>query len=217
MSTDAVPGRLNRLLEKAGLDSVDGETALKFAAYLSLFVRWNERLNLSSSRDEGSLISRHIVESIVVARAIPHQIATLLDFGSGGGLPGIPIALCRPPASGSPISVTLAESQGKKAAFLQEAVRVLGIEAKVHADRAENLQTKFDCVILRAVEKMPKAVAAAAKLVSPNGWLALMTTDGAFAELQSAAGSQFSWNEPVRLPESEFRILALGHRVKPPA
>ena len=79
-------------------------------------------------------MSRHIIESIAVARSIPGHVTTLLDFGSGGGLPGIPIALCRPQ-----IAVTLAESQGKKAAFLQEAVRVLGIAAKVHSDRAEAL------------------------------------------------------------------------------
>ena len=91
-------------------------------------------LNLSAIRDEEGIISRHLVESIVVSSELPQGIKTLLDFGSGAGLPGIPIAICRPE-----IAVTLAESQGKKAAFLQEAVRVLGIGAKVHAGRAEAL------------------------------------------------------------------------------
>ena len=86
-------------------------------------------------RDEQGILSRHFVESIVVARELPQGIRTLLDFGSGAGLPGIPIALCRPE-----IAVTLAESQGKKAAFLQEAVRVLAISAMVHAGRAETLR-----------------------------------------------------------------------------
>ena len=90
-----------------------------------------------------AFLSRHFVESIACARALPEGISTLLDFGSGGGFPGIPIALCRPE-----IAVTLAESQGKKAAFLQEAVRVLGSQAKVHAGRAELLTTQFDCVTL---------------------------------------------------------------------
>ncbi|MGO9325611.1 MAG: 16S rRNA (guanine(527)-N(7))-methyltransferase RsmG [Terracidiphilus sp.] len=213
MNTEGTASRLNDLLQRAGLDPLDDPAAAKFSAYLSLFVRWNAKLNLSSVRDEEKILSRHFIESIAVARSIPQQIATLLDFGSGGGLPGIPIALCRPE-----IAVTLAESQGKKAAFLQEAMRVLGIAATVHADRAENLQTKFDCVILRAVEKMPQAVAAAANLVSPSGWLALMTTSGALAELQTAAGpQQFSWDDPIRLPESDSRILALGQKVNSPA
>ncbi len=208
MAARPAPPSLIDLLQKAGFDPLDDETALKFAAYISLFVRWNERLNLSSARDADSLISRHIIESIVVARSIPAQLATLLDFGSGGGLPGIPIALCRPN-----IAVTLAESQGKKAAFLQEAVRVLGIAATVHAGRAEALDEPFDCVVLRAVDKMPKAVAAAVKLVAPQGWLALMTTDAGLVELETAAGPHFEWDSPTRLPESESRILALGHKV----
>ena len=208
MSTEGTASRLNDLLQKAGLDPLDDPTAAKFSAYISLFVRWNAKLNLSSVSDEEGILSRHIIESIAVARSIPRQATTLLDFGSGGGLPGIPIALCRPQ-----IAVTLAESQGKKAAFLQEAVRVLGIAAKVHADRAETLHASFHCVILRAVEKMPKAVSAAAKLVSPNGWLALMTTDAGFAELHAAAGPQFHWDLPIRIPESESRIFALGRRV----
>jgi 16S rRNA (guanine527-N7)-methyltransferase len=204
--------RLNHLLQKAGLNPVDDHTASQFEAYVSLFVRWSKRINLSSVRDEEGILSRHIVESIAVARSLPQEIATLLDFGSGGGLPGIPIALCRPR-----IAVMLAESQGKKAAFLQEAVRVLGIAAKVHADRAEALRTVFDCVVLRAVERMPQAVAAAVKLIAPNGWLALMTTDSQLTVLQAAAGEQFGWENPIRLPGSESRILALGRRINSPA
>src|ERR1017187_8825649 len=128
--------------------------------YISLILRWNERVNLTAIREEDGILARHFVESIVCARALPRGIAALLDFGSGAGFPGIPIALCRPE-----IAVTLAESQGKKAAFLQEAVRVLGIQAKVHAGRAEALRAVFDCVVLRAVDRMPKAVAAAVPLV----------------------------------------------------
>ena len=101
----------------------------------------------------------------------------------------------------------------KKAAFLQEAVRVLGISARVHADRAETLHEVFDCIVMRAVEKMPRAVTAAVNLVSPQGWLALMTTHASLAELQTAAGPQFKWKESVRLLGSESRILALGRKV----
>ena len=84
----------------------------------------------------------------------------------GRRVSGIPIALCRPE-----IAVTLAESQGKKAAFLQEAVRQLGLAAKVHAQRAELLETCFDCVTLRAVDRMEEAVQSAASLVAEaGGW-----------------------------------------------
>ncbi len=131
----------------------------------------------------------------------------MLDFGSGAGLPGIPIAICRPE-----IAVTLAESQGKKAAFLQEAIRALRISAKVHAGRAEALRTEFDCVVLRAVDKMLKAVAAAVGLVAPGGWLALMTTGAELEKLKAAAGPEFSWPQLFPLPGSSDRLLALAAR-----
>jgi 16S rRNA (guanine527-N7)-methyltransferase len=179
----------------------------RFAAYLSLILRWNQRVNLTAIRDEEGIISRHFVESIACARELPVGIETLLDLGSGGGFPGIPIALCRPE-----ISVTLAESQGKKAAFLQEAVRVLGISARVHGRRAEELHLPFDCVTLRAVDRMPAAVQIAASIVRDGGWVVLMTTGSEAAVLQSAAGPSFSWSAPTRLPGSEERIIAIGKK-----
>jgi len=200
--------RLNALLAEAGLAPLDEKAASRFDSYLSLFLRWNERLNLSSIRDEEGILSRHIVESIAVAYALPPGVATLLDFGSGAGLPGIPIALCRPE-----IAVTLAESQGKKAAFLQEAVRVLEIQAKVYAGRAEAMRETFDCVVLRAVDKMPRAVANATRLVASEGWLALMTTGAEIVQLRTAAGAQISWVDPVKLPFGNDRILARGQRI----
>ena len=131
----------------------------------------------------------------------------MLDFGSGAGFPGLPIALCRPE-----IEVTLAESQGKKAAFLREAVRTLGIEAEVHGSRAETLGRKFDCVTLRAVDRMEAAVRAGAGLVGPGGWLAILTTEAESAGMRAAAGAGFAWEAGVGLPGGESRILVMGHR-----
>ena len=210
MDVSETRSRLNALLMAAGLTPLDDATAGRFEDYLSLFIRWNERLNLSAIRDEESIVSRHLVESIAVARELPQGITSLLDFGSGAGLPGIPIALCRPE-----VAVTLAESQGKKSAFLQEAVRVLRIQAKVHAGRAEVLRTVFDCVVLRAVDRMPKAVAAAAPLVAPAGWLALMTTTSEFEGLKRAAGTEFSWPTVKQLTGGSHRIVAIGSRCSP--
>ncbi len=208
MDASETGARLRELLRAAGLTPLDEATAGRFEDYVSLYLRWNQRLNLSAIRGEEGILSRHLIESIVVAYALPQKIRALLDFGSGAGLPGIPIALCRPE-----IAVTLAESQSKKAAFLQEAVRVLGIQATVHAGRAETLGGDFDCVILRAVDKMPKAVAAAVPLVAPGAWLALMTTALGIAQLRKAAGPQISWSEPMKLPFGDNRVLALGRLV----
>jgi 16S rRNA (guanine527-N7)-methyltransferase len=206
-SSNPVRLRLNLLLTEAGLEPLDSLLASRFEDYLSLILRWNTRVNLTAIRDEEGILSRHFVESIACARALPHSIATMLDFGSGAGFPGIPIALCRPE-----ISVTLAESQGKKAAFLHEALRVLGIPAKIHTGRAETLTTEFDCVTLRAVDRMGLAVQAALQLVCPGGWLALMTTRSELEGLKAAAGAEFSWARVIALPGSQERVLALGER-----
>jgi 16S rRNA (guanine527-N7)-methyltransferase len=199
--------RLNALLAEASQEPLDRVIGERFEELLSLILRWNTRVNLTAIRDEEGILKRHFVESIACARALPNGITTLLEVGSGAGFPGIPIALCRPE-----IAVTLAESQGKKAAFLQEAVRVLGVATKVYAGRAEAMAAQFDCVTLRAVDRMERAVQAAARLVLPGGWLALMTAGKELDALKKAAGVEFAWIEPLPMPGGKDRVLALGVR-----
>jgi 16S rRNA (guanine527-N7)-methyltransferase len=199
--------RLNELLAAEGLEPLDSTLAGRFADYCLLLIRWNSRNNLTAIRGEEGILSRHFVESIRCARRLPAGISTLLDFGSGAGFPGVPIALCRPE-----IAVTLAESQGKKAAFLQEAVRVLGVSAKVQSGRAEKLRMEFDCVTMRAVDRMQEAVMAAAKLVKRGGWLVAMTTSCEVEKLRMALGAEFSWSDAIALPGSEDRVLAQAQR-----
>jgi 16S rRNA (guanine527-N7)-methyltransferase len=209
--SDAIGDRITDALKTAGLTPLDEAVIGRLTEYVSLILRWNTRVNLTSIRNEDGIISRHIIESIEVAHRLPREIVTLLDFGSGAGLPGIPIAICRPE-----IQVTLAESQNKKASFLMEAVRVLGLSAKVHPGRAKELKSQFDCVTMRAVDKMAPAVSSANGLVAPNGWLALMTTAAQFEQLQIAAGPEFNWAEALPLTGSDARILALGRKINKP-
>jgi 16S rRNA (guanine527-N7)-methyltransferase len=197
--------RLNELLLLAGLVPLESDLADRFAAYCALLIRWSARMNLTAVRDQEGILSRHFVESIAVARALPDGIATLLDFGSGAGFPGIPIALCRPE-----IAVTLAESQGKKAAFLQEAGRTLGLSVKIHSGRAESLAGQFDCVTLRAVDRMSTAVQSASRLVAPGGWLALMTTETESEQLRAYGFDRFSRSSALPLPGSNQRVLLVG-------
>jgi 16S rRNA (guanine527-N7)-methyltransferase len=102
---------------------------------------------------------------------LPAEATTVLDLGSGAGFPGLPIQLLRPE-----LRVTLAESQHKKASFLREAVRVLGLETEVWAGRAEVLEEKFSVVTLRAVDNMEAAMAAARGLVEAGGWVVSFET-----------------------------------------
>jgi 16S rRNA (guanine527-N7)-methyltransferase len=200
--SQAFETKLNWLLAEADELPLEPELAARFAAYFDLLQRWNARTNLTAIRDEDGILRKHFVESIAAARALPLAQGNLLDFGSGAGFPGIPIALCRPE-----IHVTLAESQGKKAAFLREVTRILAIPVEVHSGRAESLNRLFDGVTLRAVDRMEVAVQAAAALVSPGGWLILLTTDATLNPLQTAAGTEFLWSAPAPLPGAEHRIL----------
>jgi 16S rRNA (guanine527-N7)-methyltransferase len=203
----AVGRRLNAFLEQGGLPALDLSLAERFEDYLSLLLRWNARMNLTAIRDEEGILSRHFVESIACARIVPPGVTTLLDLGSGAGFPGIPIALCRPE-----ISVTLAESQNKKAAFLQEAVRTLGLGVRVHAGRAEKLTESFECVTLRAVDRMEAAVTVAGRLVSTAGWMVVMTTGAELPAVRQAGGARFAWEPSITVHPSEDRLIILGRK-----
>ena len=199
--------QLNAILHADGQAVLQPEAALRFGSYGALLLKWNARMNLTAVRDVEGILRRHFAESIRCVRALPGGIRTLLDLGSGAGFPGIPIALCRPE-----IEVTLAESQTKKAAFLREAARRLALTAHVHAGRAETLGQRFECVTLRAVDKMAGAVRVGAELVMPGGWLALLTTGTEADGLKALAGG-FDWSlAPAAIGGAE-RILVLGRRV----
>ena len=209
-ATDSAPDpieNLNRLLAKAGLRAISESQEAQFSAYLGLILRWNARMNLTAVRTPSDIQSRHFVESIACAQFLPQGIGSLLDFGSGAGFPGIPIAICRPE-----IAVTLAESQSKKAAFLQEAGRTLGLGSHVFAHRAEELTESFDCVTLRAVDHMQKAIESASKLIEPGGYLAVLTTASEISAARSAAGENLEWLDPIALPASDQRVLATAKR-----
>ena len=200
-------GDLANLLSAASLEPLSPAIVAKFDEYLALIQRWNARMNLTAIREPRDILMRHFVESIACTQHLSSGIGSLLDFGSGAGFPGIPIALCRPE-----IRVTLAESQTKKAAFLREAVRVLELNCSVFGQRAESLTQQFDCVALRAVDQMERAVASACRLVRPGGWLAIMTTMAELPVIHAAAGDQFNCSETMLLPGSDQRVLAVSSR-----
>jgi len=189
--------------EAAGLTALPAGAAERFSAYFGLLQRWNAKLNLTSIRGPEEVLRRHFVESIFCAQSLPSGIATLLDYGSGAGFPGIPIALCHPE-----IRVTLAESQGKKASFLREAIRTLRLEAEVYSGRVEQMPVErlFDAVALRAVDGMREAVGVAARRVLLGGWLVLMVGAGDIALPGEYAGRE------TAIPGSDRGRVILAQR-----
>jgi 16S rRNA (guanine527-N7)-methyltransferase len=106
--------------------------------------------------------------------------------------------------------MTLIESQGKKAAFLNEVVRALGLKhVRVFKERAESYPGSAELVMLRAVEKFSKAAVLAWKLVEPGGRLALMIGQAQLPEA-TQVDEHISWQDPVSVPDSQSRILLVG-------
>lgn len=146
----------------------------QLAVYLELLVRWNARMNLTAVRNPEAIVQRHFGESLFAGACLKEQgvlTGEILDLGSGAGFPGIPIQLLLPGAH-----VVLAESQGKKVAFLREAVRSLGIGAEVWPQRLEAMPQGrvFRVVALRAVDRMERMLALGRERVAPGGWLMQM-------------------------------------------
>ncbi len=168
---------------------------MRLGTYLDLLLKWNARTNLTAIRDPETIVTRHFGESLFLATHLPQQTQTVLDLGSGAGFPGLPLHLLRPD-----LNVTLAESQGKKSAFLREVIRSLDLTTLVHAGRAEDLVGKqhFDLVTLRAVDNMPLALQLAQKLGDQQ---LVLTTEGSVPALNR------SFTE--KLPESAEGILIL--------
>jgi 16S rRNA (guanine527-N7)-methyltransferase len=196
--------QIERALSQAGISDLPIGAYDKFRAYLELLSRWNQLLSLTAVREPDQIIQRHFVECAYVAGHLPLDIADLLDYGSGAGLPGIPIAICRPE-----ISVTLAEANGKKASFLREALRVLKLEAEVYDGRVETMPERgFDAVAMRAVEKMELAIPIALQRV--KGYLVLFTTKR--SGLARGTVPDLEWLEPISIPNTQQMILEIGRR-----
>jgi 16S rRNA (guanine527-N7)-methyltransferase len=192
---DGQPGRL----------FAAGNLYAALAAFLDLLLKWNARTNLTAIRDPEEIVRRHFGESLFVAGHLG-DCDSLLDFGSGAGFPGIPIQLACPT-----LKVTLAESQGKKAAFLREAVRELGLSAEIWAGRVEAMtpEQRFEVVALRAVDSLDTALAEAGKRATRQ--LAAVGSSELELKLDRLL-PEFSRTESVPIPGLRDAYLFLASR-----
>ena len=175
--------------------------------YIDLLIKWNARVNLTAVREPAEIVQRHFGESYFVATQLLAEEAeeSVIDVGSGAGFPGLPIAMLRPKAQ-----VTLIESNSKKAAFLNEALRVLKLaNAKVFRERAEDYEGTAHLVTMRAVESFSQAAPLALKLVSPGGRLALMIGSSQIMKAKTL-DPRTNWQEPISLPGGHSRVLLVG-------
>lgn len=139
-------------------------------AYLGLLEKWNRTYNLTAIRDPLRMVTHHLLDSLAVLPHLPP--GRLADIGSGGGLPGIPIAIAEPERQ-----VVLNDSSEKKAAFLRQSTIALELKnAVVHCGRVEQWQPqeRFRVVISRGFAELADFVATCRHLVAPGGVLAAM-------------------------------------------
>lgn len=145
-------------------------TEARLLDYLALMQKWNRTYNLTAVREPSKMVSHHVLDCLATA---PHLAArTILDVGSGAGLPGIPLALALPEAA-----VTLLEANHKKAAFLQQAKTELKLDnIEVACERVETWQpgATFEIVASRAFSDLAEFVALAGRHAAPGGRLAAM-------------------------------------------
>ena len=150
--------------------TLPGGAEAKLLAYLALLDKWNRVYNLTAVRDTERMVSHHLLDSL--AAVVHFQGKTVLDVGSGGGLPGIPLAIARPE-----LQVTLIDSIAKKTAFLLQAKAELGlVNLQVVTGRVEDYQpdSKFDLITSRAFSDLKEFVTLTRHLLKPTGhWLAM--------------------------------------------
>jgi 16S rRNA (guanine527-N7)-methyltransferase len=134
------------------LTPVSRETQTRLERFVELLLVWQQKTNLISPATIPTLWTRHVADSLQLLELAPGA-KTWVDFGSGGGFPAIPIACAL--ADLTDTNVHLIESNGKKAAFLREAIRVTGVKAQVHAERVEKFSPgpveSVDVVTARAL------------------------------------------------------------------
>jgi 16S rRNA (guanine527-N7)-methyltransferase len=170
------------IAEGAAAMGVDlGEEAIaKLAAYLELVEKWNRVHNLTAVREPAQMVTLHLLDSLSI---LPHiaKAATLLDVGTGAGLPGIPLAIARPA-----LRVTLLDSSHKKCTFLRQAKTELSLDnVEVVRDRVENWkpESRFEVVVSRAFSDLADFIEQAKHLVAPGGRLLAMKGVYPFEEI----------------------------------
>ncbi|GGJ96473.1 16S rRNA (guanine(527)-N(7))-methyltransferase RsmG [Luteimonas terricola] len=196
----------------AGLAALglDPALAAPLRRYLELLARWNRTYNLTAIRDPGEMVTLHLLDSLSM-HVHSRDIASLADLGAGAGLPGIPLAIALPE-----LQVTLVESNGKKARFLREVVRTLGLaNARVVESRAEavDMPGAFEAITARALATLADILAVGGHLLAPGGRLLAMKGAHPDAEITALpAGWRVEVVHPLAVPglDAERHLVVVG-------
>jgi 16S rRNA (guanine527-N7)-methyltransferase len=199
---------IRRALAEFNLPAYDDQV-LQIQRYIEILLIWNEKVNLTSIRDPLEILYRHFCESMYASVAVPVENGRLADVGSGGGFPGLPLKIIRPN-----LRVFLVESNLKKATFLAEVVRELGLrDAQVLVRRYEELSEEMaplDYVCSRALGEFPGFLQWAGSTQTGAKQVILWIGARDLPEIQKIA--TWDWQGPITVPHSLRRLLLVGSK-----
>jgi 16S rRNA (guanine527-N7)-methyltransferase len=189
--------RMRRRAKRAGVE-LDPQLGESLERYYALLAKWNAKINLTSFRLEPTgqdeAIDRLLIEPVAAARHVPSAATSVIDVGSGGGSPAIPLALAVPR-----LQLRMVESKTRKAVFLREALRELDLgRAHVETSRFEELLTRpelhesIDLLTIRAVRVEPRTLMSLQAFVKPGGQIFLFRGPGG-ADLIDALRPPLAW------------------------
>lgn len=216
MTTREFQDRLARRARRAGV-SLPSDLATRLETYFRLLEAWNRKINLTGfnlAEPTSETLDRLLIEPLVAARHVPSGATHMLDIGSGGGSPAIPIALATPA-----IHLLMVESKTRKAVFLREAIRAVELRgADVATSRYEELLARPDLheannvVTIRAVRVEPRLLSNLQAFIKPGGFLFLFRGATA-ADPAETVPPPLAWSATYPLLESlRSRLVVLEKR-----
>ena len=199
---------IRRALEDFKLPAYDDQV-VQIQQYINILLSWNDKVNLTAIRDPLEILYRHFCESMFAGISVPIERGRLADVGTGAGFPGLPLKILHPS-----LQVFLIESNIKKATFLAEVIRALGLkDAQVLVRRYEELGEEIaplDFACARALGEFPAFLDWAHREHLAAKEVVLWIGSQDLPEILKAR--TFEWREPIRVPNSLRRVLLVGAR-----
>jgi 16S rRNA (guanine527-N7)-methyltransferase len=206
--TSLSAGTIRRALGQFQI-SINDSQVLQIQQYIKILLAWNEKINLTAIRDPLEILNRHFCESMYAAVAVPVENGRLADVGSGAGFPGLPLKIIRPE-----LQVFLIESNLKKATFLAEVIRDLGLtDARVIVGRYEELGEEvapLDFACSRALGEFVPFLGWAHSQQIAAKQVILWIGAGDLPGIQKI--HNWEWRDPIQMPHSLRRLLLVGTR-----
>jgi len=175
--------------------------------YISLLLRWNSKISLTTVTNQLEIVRFHFGESMFAASCVSLCDGRLADVGAGAGFPGIPIKMLAPE-----LALTLIESNSKKAAFLSEVARVLELDhVDIYRGRMEDFPTDdrhFDFIAARALGMHRELLELSHERLSAGGTALLWLGQNDSTAIRLIRG--WKWNDSIPIPRSDRRILLIG-------